>query len=51
MLPHALLSGLKPPILEPVFFVVGIILFGMLAGLMAVRRVVAMPLLESLRAE
>lgn len=49
--PHAILSGLKPPIVEPLLIVLGIILFGMLAGLIAVRRVASMQLLESLRAE
>ena len=51
VLPHAILSGLKPPIVEPLAIVVGIILFGMLAGLIAVRSVARMPLLESLRSE
>jgi hypothetical protein len=51
VLPHAILSGLRPPIVEPVLIVLGIILFGMLAGLIAVGRVVRMPLLESLRSE
>ncbi len=49
--PYAVLSGLKPPVIEPLVVVVGIILFGMLAGLFAVRSVVRMPLLESLRGE
>ena len=51
VLPYAILSGLKPPILEPLIVVGGIILFGMLAGLLAVRQVVRMPLLESLRGQ
>ena len=51
VLPHAILSGLKPPLVEPLLIVLGIILFGMLAGLIAVRRVASMQLLESLRAE
>jgi ABC-type antimicrobial peptide transport system permease subunit len=51
VLPHALLSGLQPPILEPLLVIAGIIVFGMLAGLIAVRRVARMPLLESLRSE
>ncbi|MGI9474626.1 MAG: FtsX-like permease family protein [Rubripirellula sp.] len=51
VLPHALLNGLDPPIVEPLLVVLGIILFGMLAGLLAVRRVSRMPLLESLRSE
>ena len=49
--PYAILSGLKPPVLEPLIVVGGIIVFGMLAGLLAVRQVVRMPLLESLRGE
>jgi putative ABC transport system permease protein len=49
--PHAILSGLRPPLVEPLLIVLGIILFGMLAGLIAVRRVASMQLLESLRAE
>ncbi len=51
VLPHAILNGLKPPIVEPLVIVFGIILFGMLAGLIAVRSVARMPLLESLRSE
>ena len=51
VIPHALLSGLRPPLLEPLGFVVAIIAFGLLAGLLVVRQVVRMPLLESLRAE
>ena len=51
VLPHAVISGLKPPIFEPLLIVIGIILFGLIAGLFAVRAVVRMPLLESLRSE
>lgn len=51
VLPHAVLGGLTPPLLEPLVIVAAIILFGMLAGLIAVRRVATMPLLESLRAD
>jgi hypothetical protein len=51
VLPHAILSGLRPPIVEPIVIVMGIILFGMLAGLIAVHRVARMPLIESLRSE
>ena len=51
VLPHAVLNGLKPPVVEPMLIVLGIILFGMTAGLLAVRRVMSLPLLESLRAE
>ncbi len=51
VLPHAILSGLKPPLVEPLMIVVGIVFFGMLAGMVAVRRVTRLPLLESLRAD
>ena len=51
VLPHAVLSGLKPPLLEPLVVVIGIIGFGLLAGLLAVGRVVKMPLMDSLRPE
>ncbi len=51
VLPHAVLSGLKPPIVEPLLVIAAIILFGMLAGLIAVRSVTRMPLLESLRSD
>jgi ABC-type antimicrobial peptide transport system permease subunit len=51
VIPHAILSGLRPPLVEPVLMVLGIIVFGMLAGLIAVGRVVRMPLMESLRSE
>ena len=51
VLPYAIISDLKPPILEPLIVVACIILFGMLAGLFAVRQVVRMPLLESLRGQ
>ncbi len=49
VLPHALINGLKPPILEPFILLIGITLFGLSAGLASVRRVSKMPLLESLR--
>lgn len=51
ILPYSLLSGLRPPVVGPLLIVAGIIVFGMIAGLVAVRRVGKMPLLESLRAE
>ena len=51
VIPHAMLSGLQPPILEPIVLVIAIIAFGLIAGLIVVRQVVAMPLLESLRSE
>ena len=49
VIPHAVLSGLRPPLVEPVVFVIAIIAFGLLAGLIVIRQVVSMPLLESLR--
>lgn len=51
VVPHAVLSGLKPPLFQPIGFVIVIIAFGLLAGLVAIRQVVAMPLLQSLRSE
>ena len=51
VLPYAILSGLKPPILEPILVVVSIIVFGLLAGMLAVRQVLQLPLTESLRPE
>lgn len=49
VLPHALINGLEPPVVEPLALLFGIALFGLCAGLAAVRRVSTMPLLESLR--
>ncbi|MGB7324570.1 MAG: FtsX-like permease family protein [Rubripirellula sp.] len=51
VVPYSWISGARPPITESVVTVIGIIVFGMLAGLVAVRRVSRMPLLESLRSE
>ncbi|QDT13272.1 FtsX-like permease family protein [Planctomycetes bacterium K23_9] len=51
VLPYALLSGIAPPIAEPLVIVAGIIVFGMIAGLVAVTRVLRMPLMDSLRAQ
>lgn len=51
VLPHAILNGIQPPILEPLLMVLGIIVFGICAGFIAVSRVSRMPLLESLRSE
>ncbi|MEM9586654.1 MAG: ABC transporter permease [Planctomycetota bacterium] len=51
VLPHAVVSGVRPPVGEPVVVLLGILLFGMLAGLAAVSRVVRMPLVGSLRAD
>ncbi|MGB7344901.1 MAG: FtsX-like permease family protein [Pirellulaceae bacterium] len=51
VLPYALLSGIDPPFVEPLLIVLAIIVFGLIAGLVAVRRVLRMPLMESLRAD
>lgn len=51
VIPHAVLAGLRPPIVEPIGFVIAIIAFGLLAGLVVIRQVVKMPLLESLRSD
>ncbi|TWU35108.1 ABC transporter permease [Novipirellula artificiosorum] len=49
VLPYGRISGIHPPWMEPLVIVLGIVAFGLLAGLLAVIRVVKMPLLESLR--
>ncbi|MCO8122110.1 FtsX-like permease family protein [Stieleria sp. TO1_6] len=49
VLPHALSSGIRPPIIEPILLVLGIVVFGLLAGLIAAGKVVRMHLLDSLR--
>jgi ABC-type antimicrobial peptide transport system permease subunit len=49
VLPYALSSGITPPILEPVLLVLGIFLFGLLAGLIAASKVARMHLLDALR--
>ena len=51
VLPHALINGLDPPVVEPLVLLLGITLFGLCAGLAAVRGVSTMPLLESLRSK
>lgn len=51
VLPHALLSGIRPSLMQPVGIVIGIAVFGMLAGLVAVRQVSRLPLLGSLAGE
>ncbi len=51
VLPYAWMTGNSVPIAEPLWILLGIFLFGMLAGLIAVWRVATLPLLESLRAE
>ncbi|MEL6108613.1 MAG: FtsX-like permease family protein, partial [Planctomycetota bacterium] len=50
VLPYAISTGTTPPIAEPLYLVAGIVLFGLLAGLVAATRVIRMPLLDSLRA-
>lgn len=49
VLPHAWTSRTTPPVLEPIVLVMGIVLFGLIAGLLAASRVVRMRLLDSLR--
>lgn len=51
VLPYSWISGLRPPVLQPLLVVAGIIAFGMIAGLVAVRQVGKMPLIDSLRAD
>lgn len=51
VLPYAWSTGASVPIAEPLWILVGILLFGMVAGMIAVWRVLTLPLLESLRAE
>ncbi|TWT72983.1 ABC transporter permease [Allorhodopirellula solitaria] len=51
VLPYAWMTGNSVPIAEPLWILLGILTFGMLAGLIAVWRVATLPLLESLRAE
>ncbi len=51
VLPHALASGTRPPIVEPLAALAGITLFGMFAAIVSLRRMLRLPLLESLRAQ
>ncbi|WP_236622042.1 ABC transporter permease [Novipirellula maiorica] len=51
VLPYGVLSGINPPWIEPLLIVMGIVVFGLLAGLLAVRQVAKMPLLDSLRGD
>lgn len=51
VLPYGILSGINPPWIEPLLIVIGIVVFGLLAGLLAVRQVAKMPLLDSLRGD
>ena len=49
VLPYSITSGTMPPLIEPIVLVAGIVLFGLLAGLIAAGKVVRMRLLDSLR--
>ncbi|WP_149495638.1 ABC transporter permease [Roseiconus lacunae] len=49
VLPYAWSQGTQPPVLEPLLLVLGIFLFGLVAGLVAAIQVARMRLLESLR--
>lgn len=51
VIPHAWVSGVRPPLMEPLLIVVGILVLGMVSGMVAVRRVSRIPLLQSLRSE
>lgn len=51
VLPYSWITGNSIPLVEPLWILMGILVFGMLAGLIAVWRVTTLPLLESLRAE
>ena len=47
--PYGLITGIRPPWKEPLIIVFGVLAFGLLAGMIAVRQILKMPLLESLR--
>jgi len=51
VLPHAWFAGVRPPIVEPTLIVVGILVFGLAAGLLAMQRISRLPLIDSLRAQ
>lgn len=51
VLPYAWSSGSEVPIGEPLLILLGILVFGMAAGMIAVWRVLTFPLLDCLRAE
>lgn len=51
VLPYAWSSGNSVPIGEPLLILLGILVFGMAAGMIAVWRVLTLPLLDCLRAE
>ncbi len=50
VIPHAWTQGIAPPVIKPLVIVAGILTFGMLAGVLAVRQVSRMPLSRSLTA-
>lgn len=49
VLPHALIVGLEPPLLEPLYTSIAIVAFGLSTSILAVRKVSNLPLLDSLR--
>ena len=49
VLPHALSQRMTPPIAEPILLVLGIVVFGLIAGLLAAWKVSRMQLLDALR--
>lgn len=51
VLPHALVAGINPPLMEPAMVSLGIVLIGLIASLVSVRQVVKLPLLDTLRRE
>ena len=51
VLPYAWISGMEVPVLQPLMVVVGIIAFGMLAGVVAVSQVLRIPMIDALRSE
>lgn len=51
VLPHAWFAGVRPPIAEPLLIVIGILVFGLGAGLLAMHRISRLPLIDSLRAQ
>lgn len=51
VLPHALIAGIDPPVLEPILLSLMIITLGICTSMISVRAVSRLPLLESLRKE
>lgn len=49
VLPHALISGLDPPVFEPLYMSILIVAFGLAISMVAVRQVTKLALLDSLR--